>query len=167
MKRKIIGALALAVILLSPLLPVLSGAVPQVRNNTRENITTLMLLRMTQVLDLTEEQTAILFPRFNRIEKEKMQTQRQIAKHLANLRFALREEKLDQEKIIAEMDMIKQLRRDIKDLEVELERFVEQHLSLEQQAKYLIFFQDFYRSLQEKLNEARRQLQQKRPPIRR
>lgn len=167
MKRKFICALALGLMLFGPLLPVLSGAVQQARKNTRENITTLMLLRMTQVLDLTQEQTAILFPAFNRIEKDKMQLNRQITKHLADLRFTLGDEKPDRVKIQATMDKIKQLRQEIKTKEAELEQFVEQHLSLEQQAKYLIFFQDFYRSLQEKLNQARRLLQQKRQPVRR
>ena len=40
----------------------------------RDNIRTLLLLRMTQALDLTEEQTAKIFPKISRIEKEKKES---------------------------------------------------------------------------------------------
>jgi len=138
---------------------------PQAQRNTRENITTLMLLRMTQVLDLTEEQTVKLFPLINRIEKEKQQLSRRIGKRLSDLRFLLRGGSPSEAEIRSAINDVKDMRDQIKALEAELEAFVERHLSLEQQAKYLIFFQDFYRQLREKLNEARRRQQQLKPPL--
>lgn len=44
----------------------------------------------------------------------------------------------------------------------DVEAFAE--LALEQQAKFLIFFQDFNQYLREKLQEARQQAPRKRPP---
>ena len=129
--KKTFAALALVSLLIS-----VSGQIhaqkPPDRRVTRENIITLMLLRMTQVLDLNEEQAAQLFPVVNRIEKEKFALNRQIGERMRDLRSLLQ---------------------------------VDKNLSLEQQAKFLIFFQDFNQYLRDKLSEARQRLAD--PPVKR
>lgn len=121
----------------------------------RDNINMLMLLRMTQVLDLSEEQAAKLFPRLNRFEKEKRKINQEIGMQMRRLKLAVREKELDEQEISQQLSRIKSLREQLKTLEAEIETFVVQHLSIEQQARYLIFFQDFYREMREKLNQAR------------
>lgn len=131
----------------------------------RDNINMLMLLRMTQVLDLTEEQAAKLFPKMNRLEKEKRRINQEIGMQMRRLRLAVKEEELDKQEISNRLNRIKTLRSQLKIMEAEMETFVAQHLSVEQQARYLIFFQDFYREMREKLNQARNK--RKKSPVKR
>jgi hypothetical protein len=62
--------------------------------------------------------------------------------------------------------MIRTLQKTLKEKEAEFDQFLMGNLSIAQQAKYIIFSQEFYRGLQEQLENARktqqRQQQQKR-----
>ncbi len=127
----------------------------QNRERIRENINTLRLLRMTQELDLTEEQTIKIFPAINRIEKEKMVIHLQIGLRIGELKSMLREEPLKEEEISNKIKSIKDLRLLLKAKDNELEKFVEDNLTLIQKAKYLVFLADFSRGLGEKLERAR------------
>ena len=137
----------------------IQGQKPPDRRTTRENILTLMLLRMTRVLDLNEAQTAQLFPMVNRIEKEKFVLNRQIGERLRDLRILLQKEDGNPEKLQMLMSDILNLRDKVKAKDEEVQVWVDENLTLVQQAKFLIFFQDFNQYLREKLLEARQ-----RPP---
>jgi len=126
------------------------------RKEIRENINTLRLLRMTQALDLTEEQAAKIFPALNRIEKEKRGIQREIGLKLKELRLILAKEKQEEQEIENAIQELKELRNALKSQDAELEKIVEENLTVVQRAKYLIFSVDFYRGLREKIDEARR-----------
>ncbi len=121
----------------------------------RENIHTLLLLRMTQVLDLTEDQAAKIFPRINQIEKEKARLQKEIGQDLRILRRLLEEEMLNSDDISERVKNIRQLRAQVKEIEREFEDFLEEHLTQVQFARYIIFSQDFYRGLMKRLERAR------------
>ncbi len=121
----------------------------------RDNIRTLLLLRMTQALDLTEEQTAKIFPKISRIEKEKKEIQQKIGKQMRELRSILRNENHDEQEFTDRIKRIKELRNLLKSKDEELENFLDDNLTLLQRAKYIIFSQDFYRGLREKLERAR------------
>lgn len=125
---------------------------------SRENVRTLYLLRMTQVLDLTEEQTAKIFPRVNRVEKEKHELNKKLSRLLRELRVRLREESTAEKELAGRVQEIKELSHQLKDIDKELELFLEQNLSLEQQAKYLIFHSDFTRTLRTQLEKARKSI---------
>ncbi len=128
---------------------------------TRENITTLLLLRMTQALDLSEEQTAQIFPIVNRIEKEKRKLSRELRQHLRELRAMLQDKNHTEDQLAERIAAIKYLRANVKSREAEFEVIIENALTVEQQAKFLIFFQDFTHRLREQLEKAR-QMRQKR-----
>jgi len=121
----------------------------------RDNIRTLLLLRMTQALDLTEEQTAKIFPKISRIEKEKKEIQQKIGIQMRELRSILRNENHDEQEFTDRIKRIKELRNLLKSKDEELENFLDDNLTLLQRAKYIIFSQDFYRGLREKLERAR------------
>ena len=125
---------------------------------SRENVRTLYLLRMTQVLDLTEEQTAKIFPRVTRVEKEKHELNKKLSRLLRELRFRLREESAGEEELAGRVQEIKDLSHQLKDIDRELEIFLEQSLTVEQQAKYLIFHSDFTRTLRQQLEKARKSI---------
>jgi Spy/CpxP family protein refolding chaperone len=120
-----------------------------------DNIGTLYLLRMVQVLDLSEEQTAKIFPKINRLEREKRGMNRKIGQNLRELRILVRQPNTDEEKMARLVDEIRDLRKQVRNREEELEGFLKENLTIYQQAKYLIFVQDFLRDLREKLNKAR------------
>ncbi len=58
----------------------------QNRQRVRENLATLRLLRLTQALDLSEEQAAKIFPTVNKIEKDKLRIQRDMSADIRDLR---------------------------------------------------------------------------------
>jgi hypothetical protein len=120
-----------------------------------DNISTLYLLRMVQVLDLTEEQAAKIFPRVNRGEKEKREMNRHIGLLLRELRARLKQQDVKQEELSRILDEIKDLRKQVKNKDEELQTFMEENLTIHQQARYLLFIQDFMKDLREKLNKAR------------
>lgn len=120
-----------------------------------DNISTLYLLRMVQALDLTEEQTAKIFPIVNRTEKDKREMNRKIGQRMRELRAMVRQQDGEEEKLVRKVHEIRDLRKQVKSKDEELEEFLSEYLTINQQAKYLIFVQDFLKELREKLNEAR------------
>jgi Spy/CpxP family protein refolding chaperone len=168
MKAKYFLSILLFLLLLSS---ILSAAVqdeqPQDRRRARENIRTLWLLRMTRFLELTEEQTAKIFPIVSRIEKEKIELYQQIGEQIRELRLTLGEEKPDQKELKNKIDKIKELRNLVKKKDEELEARLEENLTLVQRAKYLMFAARFYRELRENLERARIQRERQRQKIKR
>jgi len=158
MKTRNILSILLCLLLLSSILSAaMQDGQPQKRRRTRENMRTLWLLRMTRVLELTEEQTAKVFPIVARIEKEKNEIYKQIGKQVKELRLILRKEEPDQGDLKSKINKIKELRNLIKKKDEELEARMEENLTLIQQAKYLMFAANFYRDLRDNLERARSQ----------
>ncbi len=166
MKTRFIFSIILCLLLLSS---ILSAAIqddqPPNRRRARENMKTLWLLRMTRVLELTEEQTAKVFPIVSRIEKEKSEIYKQVGKQIRELRLILKEEEPDQGDLKNKINKIKELRNLIKKKEEELDARLEENLTLVQRAKYLMFAANFYRDLRDNLDRARIQRERQRSKI--
>lgn len=168
MKTKSILALFIGIVVFSSVVfAVVQGENGQVqektRRVTRENIITLMLLRMTRFLELTEDQTAKIYPFFNRIEKEKMQINQQIRRQMHEIRTVLDAEDPDPEALKAKIHAIKELRDALKAKDTELEKHMEENLTVIQQAKYLVFMNVFFNELRDSLNRARIMREKARP----
>jgi len=125
------------------------------------HIQTFRMWEMTKALDLTEEQAAKIFPALNRLEKEKAEINREIAKEIRGLRELLEEEKPDLNLIKNKLDRIKELKKQIQKKDNEIEKLIEENLTIEQQAKYIIFSIRFMRDLREKIDRARQLYRQK------
>jgi hypothetical protein len=125
------------------------------QQSVRANINLLMLMRMVQALDLNEDQIAKILPVLNQTEKEKQRLQNGILKELRELRILLRDEAIDEQSLVEKVKTIRDLEDKLSGKEVELNTFIEKNLSVVQQAKYILFTQDFYRELRDKLNDAR------------
>jgi len=125
------------------------------RDRVRENIGNLRLLKLTQALDLTEEQAAKLYPALSRIEKEKLEIQKKIGPEIKDLRNLLREEGAKEGEIIAKVNKIKALRAEIRDKDEEAEALLEANLTTIQKGKYLIFSVDFFQRMGENLRRVR------------
>lgn len=162
MKAKSIFSLFLGIVFFCSIIfaAQISDVQERQRRRTRDNVTTLLLLRMTRALELSEEQTAKIYPFFTRIEKEKAEINMQIRKHMQDLRMNLREEEPDLKALQDRIQALKKLRDALKSKDAEVEKHLEENLTVVQQAKYLIFMPGFLRELRESVDRAR-QLREK------
>ena len=160
MKAKSIVVLSLGLIIFSSVVfPAVQEQENEIQNKLglrmREHIITLMLLRMTRFLDLTEEQTAKVYPLVTRVEKEKMMINQRIARQMRELRMMLREGEPDPEALKLRIQALKELRDDLRSKDAEVEAQLEEILTVVQQAKYLVFMNVFFKELRENLERAR------------
>jgi hypothetical protein len=128
---------------------------PQTRARLRERISDLYLLRLTRALDLTEAQTAKLYPLLTRAEKDKAEIQRLLGLDLRKLRDELDRERPKEETLLLLTSGIRQAREDVRRLDVEVEAALDRVLTPLQRARYVIFSVDFLRAVGENLERAR------------
>ncbi|OGD17986.1 MAG: hypothetical protein A2V76_08130 [Candidatus Aminicenantes bacterium RBG_16_63_14] len=128
---------------------------PQARTRLRENINNLYLLRLTRALELTEGQTAKLYPFLTRIEKEKIGLQRRMGLDFKDLRAELAKSPAGEKAVLGLVARIREARRAIRQMDDEVEAVLEGVLTPVQRARYLIFTVEFLRSVGENLERAR------------
>jgi CRISPR/Cas system CSM-associated protein Csm2 small subunit len=162
------------------LMVLIIGAVPLIgqddpttlRQQMRDNVGTLRILRLTQFLNLTEEQTTRIYPLIIRVEKEKTRIHKNLAKDLQDLRKFLRDfpagaEEPDMDRnnrLLEAVRKITESRRQIRTKDEELEVFLEKNLNPVQQARYVLFQIEFNQGLGDVLNRARMRRQGQIPP---
>jgi len=134
------------------------------RERLRENLNHLRLLRMTEALDLTEEQTAKIYPFAIRVEKEKAGIVRELGAKMEELRQLVSEANPKDEDLVARVEAIGQLKRSLQDKDLEFEKFLRANLSEIQIARYVIFQADFNRAMGDRLNRARAMTRSRRRP---
>jgi Spy/CpxP family protein refolding chaperone len=139
------------------------GQRPPHRERIRENIHRLRLLRMTEALNLSEEQTAKIYPAASRIEKDKQALLREIDSEMRHLQDLLAEADTDEAKLSASVARIKELRQKFQQKDRDFEDFLERNLSSLQKAKYLLFSAEFYRGITEGLRRRWSQRQNEPP----
>lgn len=161
-KIKIFIVVLSLVFSVSPLAPQEPRQEPANREGIRENIHRLRLLRMTEALELNEEQTAKIYPAATRIERAKAALSGKIGQEIRELRAMLRAETLDEQMLTQKVRSIKELRKAIQEKDQEFEAMLEGNLTEVQKARYLLFALDFYRGLGEKLDRARQLSREKR-----
>jgi Spy/CpxP family protein refolding chaperone len=125
------------------------------RQRVRENLATLRLLRLTQALDLSEDQAAKIFPTVNKIEKEKLQLQRRMSADIRDLRQILIDPPSSEAEIEAMVAKIREAQKLVREKDAELESFLESSLTGVQKAKYVIFQIEFYRLMDQTLDRLR------------
>lgn len=135
----------------------------QKRQKVRENLVTLRLLRLTQTLDLTEEQTAKIFPSINRIEKEKMDIQKRMSADIRDLRLMINGPTPKEADIEIKYKNVRAAQQSIKDKDAELDEFLEKNLTSIQKAKYLLFQIEFFRVLNDSMDRVR--MMRNKPPL--
>jgi Spy/CpxP family protein refolding chaperone len=115
----------------------------------RENLATLRLLRLTQALDLTEDQAAKIFPVINKIEREKIEVQRSLSGDIQDLRKIVAAGAPVDADLAPLIAKINAAQKRVKQLDAESEAFLETNLSVVQRGKYILFQIDFYRALEQ------------------
>ncbi len=153
-RKKVIIVLAAAVLMGAAAAGPLLGQ-PQNRARLRDNINTLRLLRMTQALELTEDQTVRLFPALTRIDREKSELQNRMSMVIRDLRAALDRTPAREAEILALVQQVRDLRESVRRKDAEFDAALDVNLTPVQKGRYLIFLVDFAKGLGEKLNQAR------------
>lgn len=136
----------------------------QRRQKVREGLVTLKLLRLTQALDLTEEQAAKIFPSINRIEKEKMDILKRMSADIRDLRSMVNGPTPKEADIEIKYKNVRAAQQSIKDKDAELDEFLEKNLTSIQKAKYLLFQIEFFRVLNDSMDRVR--MMRNKPPLR-
>jgi hypothetical protein len=158
MKAKHIGLiLAVAVALTGATFGQNRGQGPggQNRERVRDQLATLRILRMTQALDLSEEQTSKIFPTINRLEKAKSALQREMSLKIRDLRGLLQDPSTLKEDTVAPiLTALRAGREKVRSIDEELETFIESNLTTIQKAKYVLFSIEFMRNLTDVLNRS-------------
>jgi Spy/CpxP family protein refolding chaperone len=128
---------------------------PQARARLRERISDLYLIRLTRALDLTDEQTARIYPLLTKVEKDKAALQGRMGLDLRDLREELAKTPPGDEAVLGLVGRIRQARRAIRQKDEEVEAALEGILTPVQRARYLIFTVDFLRSVGVNLDRVR------------
>jgi hypothetical protein len=110
---------------------------------------------MTEELELTEQQTAAIFPELNRAEKDKADLQRELASEIRELRLMIRGEKSKPEDYETMVKRVLELRTQIQEREKAFEDFLFSQLTAVQKARYIIFNLDFNRLMMERVHRIR------------
>jgi Spy/CpxP family protein refolding chaperone len=135
----------------------------QRRQKVRGDLVTLKLLRLTQALDLTEEQAAKIYPSINRIEKEKMDIQKRMSADIRDLRSMVNGPTPKESDIEIKYKNVRAAQQSIKDKDAELDEFLEKNLTSIQKAKYLLFQIEFFRVLNDGMDRVR--MMRNKPPL--
>jgi Spy/CpxP family protein refolding chaperone len=151
-------ALLAAVLVAAPALSSAQNQPIPPRQRMQRNLSALRLVRLTQALDLNEDQTAKVFPALNRIEKAKQDIQKDLSENILALRAMCQESEAKDEELEATLLRIRDDRRRIKDLDAEADAALEAVLTIRQKARYEIFQIDFLRGLSETMNQARQRM---------
>lgn len=151
-------ALLAAVLVAAPALSSAQNQPIPPRQRMQRNLSALRLVRLTQALDLNEDQTAKVFPALNRIEKAKQDIQKDLSENILALRAMCQESEAKDEDLEATLLRIRDDRRRIKDLDAEADAALEAVLTVRQKARYEIFQIDFLRGLSETMNQARQRI---------
>jgi Spy/CpxP family protein refolding chaperone len=128
---------------------------PQARTRLRERIGDLYILRLTRALELTEGQTAKIYPLLVRAEKDKAGLQRQLGLDMRELRAELARPRAGEGRLLELVAGIRTRRQAIRELDDEVEAVLDGLLTPLQKARYLVFTVEFLRSVGENLDRAR------------
>jgi len=121
----------------------------------RERIGDLYILRLTRALDLTEEQTARIYPLLVRTEKDKAALQRQLGLDMRDLRAELARSPAGEARVLELVASIRETRRSIRGLDDEVEAALDGILTPVQKGRFLFFTVEFLRGVGESLDRAR------------
>lgn len=112
---------------------------PEMSIGFYESLRTLTLWRLAETLDLGEEELVHFFPRFNRLEKARQEYRHESAAHVGSLEEALASD--DLKRIKGAIDAFRETRDRFLEESLEMEQDLLEVLTVEQQARYLIFME--------------------------
>lgn len=113
------------------------------------------LWRMTQALDLSEEQAAKIFPKLHALQKERRQFRQNYRRIMQELAALVRDPRGDENQIIKKIKELDKTEKTFRELERKNEEEIKALLTPIQQAKFILFKEKFERDLRQILREMR------------
>lgn len=123
------------------------------KEKVRQRIETLRMWKLTKDLDLDEKTSGQLFPLLNRYDKRRAEMENAMQENMNALRESLREKREGQLRGI--LDRLEQNHKGMQSLRDSEWDEMKKILTIEQQAKYVIFLQEFDREMRRIIREAR------------
>ncbi len=122
---------------------------PQPRERVRKQIETIRMWKLTEALNLNQEQSMRFFPLFNQFQKEKRQLDQERNRLLDQLKDVLRQERPKEKEMRALLKRVEENR--IKKGEGQRDFWLQtsQILTLRQRVELLIFQRDFEKRIRE------------------
>lgn len=149
-------------ILSLPLLLIFAQGRPE-EKDPREIIEKVRIYKLTEELDLSEEQITKFFPRLKEMRKNEQEFHKQRGEIIQELKEILKA-KVDEQKIVKLLNKLQELQK--KRIESQLREMEEirQILTPEQQARFIIFQEEFEREIRDMIREIRGRRQPPPPP---
>lgn len=119
----------------------------------RERIETLRMWKLTKTLDLDEKTSSQLFPLLNKYDKKRLTIEQALRDGMRDLRDALRNRREGQLRGI--LDRLEQNHKEMQRINDEEWAELKRILTTEQQAKFIIFREEFDREIKKIIAEAR------------
>ncbi len=151
--------LALLVVVLVAI-PVLAQVTPIPEERVGRIIEALLIWRLVDELDLTEQQIARLFPRIKQLKELRLELGRRKRALEADLRRTLAQRPPDQETIKIKVAQLQALRVEIEQRRQRILRQINGILTVEQQAKFALISERFEAETLRLLEEVKRLVEQ-------
>jgi len=123
------------------------------REKVRKRIETMKMWKLTKALDLDEKTASRLFPMLNDYDKKREEIEKGIRKDISSLKDALQVN--DESRIKELLEVLEQKHNTLKGLRDEERDRLREVLTIEQQARYLIFKMEFRRDMRRMISEAK------------
>jgi len=124
------------------------------KEKVRKRIETLRMWKLTRILDLDEETAARLFPLLNRYNKKRAGIEQNLRGDMIALRDALKNKREGRLRDL--LERLEKNHKALQRLKDEERTELKKILTLEQQAKFIIFQQEFDREIRKIIAEARK-----------
>lgn len=136
----------------------LSLAQPLQKREPKELIETIRIWRLTEELKLSEEQAAKFFPRLKKLRETKREFRKKRREILKNIEKELRKEKPRESILKKEIEDLNREDKEFREREERLKRKIFEVLTIEQQARFLVFQERFDREIREMIKKIRHRL---------
>lgn len=136
----------------------LSLAQPSEKREPKELIETLRIWRLTEELKLSEEQASKLFPKLRAMREAKREFRRERMEILKSMKKELKSEK-PREKVLKEkIESLKRGEKGFREKEEGLREEISRILTIEQQARLLVFQEKFDKEIRTLIRKVKRRL---------
>lgn len=125
------------------------------REEIRKKIEAIRIWRLTEELKLDEKTAAKFFPAISGLSQKRNELMRENMEAQRELRLYLEAGKPDRKKIKAALDRLENIHHETAKLTEKEIDITKDHLTVEQQARYYVFQQDFQREMREMISGAR------------
>lgn len=123
----------------------------------RKRVETLKMWRLTEALNLDEKTSALVFPILNRFDKKRYELEESLREGMRDLRESLRDKKEERLKKI--LNKLEDNHRTLQNLKQDEWAELKKVLTVEQQARFIIFLTEFEREVRKLIAEAREKRQ--------